>query len=143
MKSMTEFGLPVLRRDFDRLFDDLWEASALTPREAEWMPKVDVSEANGIVLIRAECPGMDAKDVRLSIDDGVVTLEGEKRTEHEEKDERAFRRERRYGSFLRRIPLPMPVDSAKVKAEFKNGLLTVTLPKSPVAAEKRIPIQTG
>ena len=142
MKSMMDLGFPLMRRDLSRLFDELWDVPEES-RELAWLPRVDVTEANGHFFVRAECPGMEAKDVRLSIEDGVLTLEGEKRAEHEEKDERTYRRERRYGSFLRRIPLPVAVDPAKVKAEFKNGLLTVTLPKSAVRSEKNIPIQIG
>jgi HSP20 family protein len=143
MKAMMELGFPRMRRDLGRLFDELWDLPVEESQEMTWMPRLDVVEANGHFLVRAECPGMEAKDVRLSIDDGVLTLEGEKHTEKEEKDERTYRRERRYGSFLRRIPLPTTIDPAKVKAEFKNGLLTITLPKSAAPSEQHIPIHIG
>ena len=134
MKAITQLGFPRLRRDLDRMFD-LWEVDPWAEvREPEWTPMLDLSEADGNVILRAECPGIEPKDLRVSIEEGMLTIEGEKKAELDEKNARMFRRERRYGSFLRRIPLPTSVDPERVKAEFKNGLLTITMPKAAVPA---------
>jgi HSP20 family protein len=93
------------------------------------------------VIVKAEVPGMDAKDIQLSLQGEMLTVRGEKKQEKEEKDERYHRVERSYGSFMRSIRLPVAVDASKVTATFKNGLLTVTLPKTPASKGTMIPIK--
>jgi HSP20 family protein len=92
-------------------------------------------------MVKAEIPGMDPKEIQLSLQDQVLTLKGEKKQEKEEKDEHYYRAERSYGTFVRAVRLPTPVDGSKVAATFKNGLLTVTLPKAPTAKGTTIPIK--
>jgi HSP20 family protein len=96
-------------------------------------------------MVKAEVPGMDAKDIELSLHGEVLTLKGEKKQEKEteEKNEHYYRIERSYGAFARAIRLPASVDGSKVTATFKNGLLTVTLPKAPAAKGTTIPIKAG
>ncbi len=107
-------------------------------------PNIDVRESDKSITLEAELPGMDEKDIDLTVDDGVLTLKGEKRYEHEEKEEgKAVRIERQYGSFQRSFTLPSYVEEEKVSATFKKGVLTIELPKKPNAPAKgrSIPIR--
>jgi len=133
-----------LRRDIDRLFDDVFRGSmpslGLGRSMAVW-PSVEVSEAEHEVRINAEVPGMSEKDIELLVEDGVLTLRGERKSETEDKD-RGYS-ERYYGRFERRIALPSGVDHNAAKADFKDGVLTVTLPKTEEAERgRRIPINS-
>jgi HSP20 family protein len=127
-------------RVFDRFFESRWEE---LPALGDWMPKVDVSETKDSVVVKAETPGMEAKDIQVSLQENVLTITGEKKQEKEEKekDERYHRVERSYGSFSRSMRLPAGVESGKVNATFKNGVLTVTLPKTASAKATPIPVK--
>jgi HSP20 family protein len=92
-------------------------------------------------MVKAEVPGMDAKDVNITLNDGLLTIKGEKKVEKEEKDEGYHLTERRYGSFSRSIRLPSDIQSDKIKANYKNGLLTITMPKSEKAKTKEIKVK--
>ena len=135
-----------LRREVDRLFEDAFRGfeglpgfAGLTGRGVTW-PSLEVSESEKEIRISAELPGLEEKDVEVLLGDGVLTLRGEKKSESEDK-ERQFS-ERYYGRFERRIALPAEVEADQVRASFRNGVLTVTLPKSAKAQEhvKRIPV---
>jgi HSP20 family protein len=133
-----------LQREMNRLFDDVFrgfDAPALSGRTA-W-PNVDVAETDTEYKVTAELPGLEEKDVELTLRDNALTLSGEKRDEREEKNEGRYYAERFVGRFSRTIPLPVEVDAEKVGAAFKNGVLTVVLPKNEQARDtsKRIPIQ--
>jgi HSP20 family protein len=109
-----------------------------------WMPAMEIVEKNGALVVTAELPGVVEKDVEVTLEDGVLTIRGEKREERREgePDGRYHMWERRYGSFQRAFTLPRGVDSDKVDAKFENGVLTVTLPRSEKARlhGRRIPI---
>jgi len=131
-----------LRRDIDRMFDDMFRSPAFGSfgtgfgGQTSW-PSLDVRDNDREVVVTAEVPGMTDKDVELLLDNGTLTIRGEKKGE---KDERGYS-ERWYGRFERQIPLPSAVDEEHCKAEFHDGLLTVTLPKVEGAeSRKRIPI---
>jgi HSP20 family protein len=131
-----------LHRQMDRLLDDTFRNIGVTPFSAElgaW-PSVEVSQTDRAVKVTAELPGLEDKDIDLNIENNVLTLKGEKRTETEDKDRHYS--ERYYGRFERRLALPAEVDEEHAQATFKNGVLTVTLPKTDRAREstKRIPI---
>jgi len=132
-----------LQRDMSRLFDDFWRGFDLpAPFGEAWgsfTPRVDIEETDTEVRVAAELPGLEEKDVEVHLTDDTLVLEGEKREEHE--DEKQGWRERSYGRFERSIPLPCEVDADHVSARFKNGLLTVRLPKSPKARERSKRIQ--
>ena len=134
-----------LRRDIDRLFDDFFRsplAGTSFGRAMSGWPSLEVSETDKEVRITAEVPGMSEKDVELLLEDGVLTLRGEKKSETEDKD-RGYS-ERFYGRFERRIALPSGVDEDKAKADFRDGVLTVTLPRSGETERgRRIPINAG
>ena len=121
-----------LHREMNRLFDDVFRGFDMAPfggasRMASW-PHVEIIDNDKDVRISTELPGLEDKDVEVLIGDGVLTIRGEKKSAIEDK-ERAFS-ERTYGRFERRIPLAWEVEEDKIEASFKNGVLTVTLPKS-------------
>ena len=125
------------QRQMNRLFDEFFGEAPLAERDRgpEWapaafMPRVDVSETDAEVKVSAELPGMDEKDISVELQDDVLVLRGEKKSEQEEKGKNWFRREQSYGSFHRTIELPAGVDAGKAKAQFKKGVLTLTLPKT-------------
>lgn len=132
-----------LRREMDRLFDDAFRGFGLSSfgngSGLSW-PHVEVVERDKEIRVTAELPGLDEKDVEIQVDDDVLTLRGEKRTEIDDKDRRYS--ERYYGRFERQIALPAEVDDDRANATFRNGVLTVTLPKTERARQqtRRIPI---
>lgn len=141
---------PALRdvRSVDRIIDDLWRGFAVAPsRAAEvsrngFTPRVDVRETEEEIVFSAELPGVEEKDFEVVLEDGVLTLKGEKRTEHTT-EEKGYRRvESHSGSFERRFALPFEADPDSVKAAYKNGVLTVTVPKPAEAKPevRQIPI---
>ena len=117
--------------------EDREEAMAL----ADWIPMVDVVETEAEFLLHAELPGVEKQDVKLSIERGVLTLAGQRDQAKEEKGRRYHRIERAYGRFARSYTLPELVDEQKLTAEFRNGVLTVHLPKSEKAKPKSIEVQ--
>jgi HSP20 family protein len=102
----------------------------------EWTPATDISETDAAYLIKAEIPGVQKEDVKVTLHEGVLTISGERRQEKEEKGRKYHRIERSYGSFVRSFRMPEDADESAVKAEFKNGMLKLTLPKSAFAMDK-------
>lgn len=134
-----------LRREMDRLWDDFFGPGrrALRPLEAEWAPAVDVSETADKVVVKAELPGIDAKDIDISLSGDILTIKGEKKSEREEKKENYHLVERSYGSFSRSLRLPAAVDADKIEAGYKQGVLTVTCPKKEEIKPKAIEVKTA
>lgn len=133
-----------------RLNNVLDEAFATWPFQNEngvitsaWTPPVDIFEDQAAVKIVAELPGVKADDVKLSIENSVLTIRGEKRQEAEEKTERIHRYERSYGVFERAFALPNSVDADKIEAHYENGILTVTVPKIEKARPREIPVNAS
>jgi len=124
---------------FDRLFDD--EAPQRWSESFGWSPRVDVKEDEKALTVTAELPGVDQKDVNVELKDGVLSISGEKKAQKEEKNETYYRVERSYGSFCRSFYLDEKVDAEKIEAKFKDGVLTLTLPKKPEEQPKKIAIQ--
>jgi len=133
-----------LQREVNRVFDQMFGAAAPMGLGA-FTPSVEVKETDGAVVVTAELPGMEEKDVELSLDADILTIAGEKRQEKAEEKEGYHLTERSYGSFRRSLRLPWAVDPAQAKASFDKGVLTVTLPRPPQeqARSKRIPIGSG
>ncbi|OGK98455.1 MAG: hypothetical protein A3E31_10045 [Candidatus Rokubacteria bacterium RIFCSPHIGHO2_12_FULL_73_22] len=135
-------GTDVFKREMDRLFDRFfeprWDEFELV---GEWAPRVDVSETKDAVVVKAELPGMEQKDINVELENQVLTIKGEKHQEKEEKSERFHRMERSWGAFSRTFRLPAAVEGGKVNATFKSGVLTVTLPKAPTAKGTTIPVK--
>lgn len=119
------------------------EGSRDTMTVFDWAPSVDVVETVEEYQIKAELPEVKKEDVKVSVDGGVLRIQGERKREKEEKGRKYHRVERSYGSFLRTFTLPDDVDDAKVRAEFKDGLLNVHLPKSEKAKPKSIEVKVG
>ncbi len=106
----------------------------------DWSPAVDITETDGEFHLKAELPGVKKEDVRVTLEKGVLTLQGERKEEREEKGRKVHRIERSYGHFVRTFAIPDMVDETKVKAEFKDGVLHLRLPKSERALPKAIEV---
>ncbi|MDD5678440.1 MAG: Hsp20/alpha crystallin family protein [Kiritimatiellae bacterium] len=130
-----------LQRDINRMFDNFTSGFLPMPvgrwTEGAFLPKVNVSEGDKEVKVTVELPGLAEKDVDVSVSRGRLTLEGEKKTEKEDRGKNFHYLERSSGSFYRDIPLPENADPDKAQAVFKHGVLTVTLPKRPGVKEER------
>ena len=147
-RDRQEHPLEAFQREVNRLFDDFFRMPALSGDEgmfAAATPRVDVKETDAEYEVSAELPGIDEKDVELTLANNVLAIRGEKKTEREEKEKSYYLSERSFGSFRRTIPLPAEVDEDKVEAHFKNGVLTVRLPKSAAAQARtrRIEVKAG
>ena len=130
-----------LHREIDRVLDDLthsehWPFHASLTKNGKLLPRIDVSETEKEIEVVAELPGVEEKDIDISLSDDRLTIKGEKKSETEQAEKDHHLIERSYGSFERTMRLLCEVDSEKVQAEFKNGVLTITLPKSPEAEAK-------
>lgn len=144
--------LNVLRQvtsELDRMFDEpwtlfRWPSAAVAVADAPvWAPKVDVVTKDQALITRVDLPGMNKEDVRVEVEDGFLTLSGERRKETKEEKDNVYREEREYGSFCRSVPLPRGVKADDVKATFTNGVLEVTVPLPAVEKPngRTIPIQ--
>ena len=135
------------RRELDRLVDDMFGGRAVGrwPGAQAVDLRLDVSETDKEVKVTAELPGVEEKDVEVTLNDDILTIKGEKKVEEERKDDNVHMVERSYGSFARSLRLPFSVDQDKVEARFNKGVLTVTLPKPPEAQRpaRRIEIKPG
>jgi len=110
-------------------------------RDADWAPRVDISETDDNFCIKAEVPGIKREDVKINIEDHVLSIHGENEQVKEEEGEQFHRVERYYGSFRRSFTLPENVDEEKIEANFKDGLLTLTIPKTEAAKPKSIEVK--
>jgi len=151
-KDIIHFGnksLPVKREEVDpfallrRRMDDMFEGflhgfdlRPFEPRSGVFSPSIDVVENDREISISAELPGMEEKDIDVSLSTDSLTIKGEKKEEKEDKRKGYYRMERSYGSFSRVIPLPVEIEQDKVKATFEKGVLTVTLPKTEKAIKE-------
>jgi HSP20 family protein len=143
MRTLVPWGgMTTIRREMDRLFDRFLEPTWDTfEATGEWMPKLDVTETKDAVVVKAEVPGVEPKELQVTVQGDILVIKGEKEETKEEKDERVHRMERSYGAFTRAVRLPTPVNAEKVDASFKNGVLTITLPKTPEAKGTMIPVK--
>ena len=134
-----------LHREMDRLFDAVllgdgggleMRMPGLWGRAETPVPRVDETEDDKAYHVAVELPGLEEKDIEVTLTDGALNIRGEKKAEKEEEGETFYRRERRYGAFRRTLPIPGEVDEAKVKAAFHNGVLKIDLPKTETAKSK-------
>jgi HSP20 family protein len=130
-----------VRRDFDRLLDDFGRSEVTSA----WVPAVNVRETSDAIEVKAELPGLDPDDVDVRVENGVLSISGERKAEVEEgkKGSEYHLIERRYGRFERTFTLPRSVNAESVDARFVNGVLHITLPKVEAAKPRRIPIKSG
>jgi HSP20 family protein len=134
-------GLTSLRREMDDLWNRFFkDVPSIRQFEEEWAPSADITETKDDFIVKAELPGMEAKDVNVSITGNLLTIKGEKEKEAEDKDEHHHYVERYYGSFQRSFQLPANVKSDKIDASFDKGVLKITLPKTDEAKKKEIKI---
>lgn len=135
-----------LRKEMDSLFDDFFRGFDLEPsfehRIGSFNPTVDVSENDKEIKVTAELPGIEEKEIDVTLNRNTITIKGEKKEEKEDTGKDYYRMERSYGSFSRSIPLPSEIELDKASAKFKKGVLTIKIPKTAKAIEekKKIPI---
>jgi len=140
-----------LQREMNQLFDDFFRDFDIAPfrfggdRLRTFSPSIDIKESDKEISIKAELPGMDEKDIEVNLLEDRLTIKGEKKEEKEDKGSDYYQMERSYGSFSRVIALPEFVDTKKAEATFKNGVLSIKLPKTEEAKVKgmKIPIKAG
>ncbi len=126
----------------DRMFDEFWGRTVPDTTAVEtWAPRVDISEEDNAVLLTAELPGVSKDDVKVELKDGVLTVSGEKKSEHTEEKPGFYRSERVFGSFTRSFTVPDTLDAEKIEAEYADGVLKLTLPKRPEAAARLISVK--
>jgi HSP20 family protein len=130
-----------LEREID-LYDSFFNEFTGDSPASNPMPKIDMSETKKDIVVKAELPGLDVKDIDLSVNNGYLTISGEKRNESEEEEMNSFCRETSYGYFRRTVELPGEVDEEKIKADYKGGVLKVVMPKANGKNKKAIKIET-
>lgn len=141
--SETRKDFPSLRREMDTFFDRFFKEMPWMGWEGEeWLPSINVSETDADIKVKAELPGLEAKDIEISVSGDILTLKGEKKEEKEEKEEKYYYKEQYAGTFQRSLRLPAEVQSDKVDAKFKNGVLNIVLPKAEGTETKKIKIKS-
>jgi HSP20 family protein len=134
------YTLTSLFDSFDRDFASLFDTFSWPLNKGDWSPSLDIQENKDELIVTTDLPGMKKEEIELSVENGVLTISGERKNE-ESKEEGGWQRlERSYGSFQRSVALPRGVDESKVKAEYKDGVLKVTLNKSEISKTKTIKI---
>jgi HSP20 family protein len=136
--TRPDFGLFGLHREIDRLFSEF--AQGVGP-SAKIVPNIDISETDKAIEISAEMPGLERKDVEISIDDDTLTIRGEKTIEENQEDKNVQLSERSYGVFLRVLQLPPGIDPSSVQATMSNGVLKITIPKPAKSEPKKIEVK--
>jgi HSP20 family protein len=137
------FGLQRLNRILDEAFSGLAFPEQGNVITSTWFAPTDVSEDQNTLRITMELPGVDPNDVRLSLENNILTIRGEKKQQNEENNERVHRFERTYGMFERTFALPNTVDAEKIDAQYENGVLTVSIPKAERAKPREIRVNAG
>jgi HSP20 family protein len=138
----TDFS--AMQREINRMFDSVLRGSSVddgTYGPSIWSPAVDITEKEGEYLVNVELPGVDRDDVKITLESNILTVKGEKKQEKEEKGENYHRVERSYGSFQRSFTLPTTVKNDKIDASFRDGVLTILLPKEGEAKPKLIEVK--
>ena len=140
MRALTPWtGMTSLRKEMDRVFERFLEPMwPEMPTLGEWEPKLDVTETKESVIVKAELPGVEQKDIVVSLQEGVLTIRGEKESQKEEKDKQYHRVERGRGSFTRTFQFATAIDASRATADLRDGILIVTCPKSPDQGTRRI-----
>jgi HSP20 family protein len=134
--------LDEIQQRLNRLFLDR-SAKTGDASFADFMPPVDIEETETEFVVKADLPDVKKDEIKIHVQEGVLAIEGERKHTKEEKGKRFHKVEREYGRFVRRFALPIELDAEKVHAEFKDGVLTVTLPKAPAATPKMIDVTVG
>ena len=132
-----------LQDRMNRIFSDFQYRFGGDEPVGAWTPPVDIFEADGALVVRAEIPGVKREDIEVSVQNGALILKGERQKESELGDENVYRIERQYGTFARSFTLPTQVDASKIKATYRDGILEITLPKSAEAKPKKVEIHAA
>jgi HSP20 family protein len=136
-------GLSSLRREMDRLFENFFEKGPRHPGDVGlWEPAIEIADTKDSVVVKAQVPGISKDNLQVNVTDDTLTLKGEMKEEEKKEEKNYTRREFRYGAFSRTMTLPAMVQADKAKAELKDGVLQITIPKSDKAKATEIPIQT-
>jgi HSP20 family protein len=133
-----------MRKEFNRMFDNFFQGDTADTTSAftsAWIPAVDIAERENEFVVRMELPGVAKQDVRITIQEGILTIKGEKKQERESKESDYHRVERSYGSFQRSFTLPTPLRSGDIDASFNDGVLSIVLPKAEEAKPKEIDVK--
>lgn len=138
-------GLQTLKDRMDRIFEGTVPCSldGSDVFRGAWAPAVDIYEGDGELVVEAELPGLEKGDIKVNVEDGVLTLKGERKLSKETKEENYHRVERAYGAFTRSFALPDTVDAEKISAKHKDGVLRVSLPKKPEAKPKVVDVKVA
>jgi HSP20 family protein len=132
-----------LQSEMNRVFDAFFGGPANGAPARRWVPPMDLVERDDHLVLRADLPGIEPDDVNIEIKDGVLTVSGERKAQHEDKADGYYRVERAYGAFSRSLSLPEGIDSDRVSADFTNGVLEVTIPKPEERKPHRVEIGAG
>ena len=148
VRREEENPFAMMQREMNRIFDSFnrnWGVGAYPDVTGSFMPRLDVTEDAKAFTVTAELPGMNEKEIDLSLSGDTLTIRGEKKEEKEDKNKNYYYSERSYGSFMRSVPLPRQVATDQVSASFKKGVLTITLPKTAAALEatKKIDVKSN
>lgn len=133
-------GIENLQREINRLFDRLLPSSNGEIRALTFAPSAEIEETDDAIHLKLEVPGMEAKDLTVEVTERAVSIKGERKSESKTEDKGVVRSEFHYGKFERSIPLPTPIQTDKVRAECKNGLLNLTLPKVESGQQKAVKV---
>jgi len=134
--------LDIFRRRINGMFNDFFTLEPVGFMESDWMPAVDIEEDVNNIFVKADLPGIDEKNINVRLEKNVLSISGERREEKktEGKDKRSVVTERSFGSFTRAISLPDSIKSDQIRAEFKNGILSITIPRTKAEESKKIKI---
>ena len=119
------------------------DSDSVEGRHGDWAPPVDIFERGDELILRAELPGLKTEDIDIRVENGKLVLRGQRKQEKQTDDTKVYRLERAYGTFTRRFALPTSVDSSKISAAYRNGVLEVTLPKADEAKERKVEIKVA
>jgi HSP20 family protein len=138
--SRPAFLLDGMDREMERFFSNFFEPSRLLSKTSDWAPRLDLDEGKDEIVIKADLPGMKKEEITVSVDEGILTISGQRTADKGGGNDGWYHRERHTGSFIRSVTLPSETDSSKVKAEYKDGVLTVVLAKKERAKAKTVVI---
>jgi HSP20 family protein len=139
-RNNPDIGIESFRKNMDKLFDDFFFYSPTELFSNEWDPEIDVMEDDKAIRVRADIPGIDEKDLEVKLENNNLVISGEKKEETKDEKKNYIFSERKFGSFCRTISLPEGVNSDKIKAEFRKGVLQIEIPREDIKENKKIKI---
>jgi HSP20 family protein len=144
MRTLTSFrGVPTLQDQINRLFNDAFERTGEESNLTAWAPAVDISENQHDLVVEADLPGVDPKDLDIRVENNLLTIRGDRKFEKKVNEDNYLRVERAYGSFSRTFSLANTVNPEGIKADYQNGVLTLSIPKREEAKPKQIKVHVG